>query len=54
VPVEGLPAYLASRLAISRDRDAEAEERLHADAFASFGEQLGIKIRGLPPPERPR
>ena len=50
VPVEGMPAYLGSRLAVSDRREPEAEKRLYEDAFASFTEQVGVKLRGVPRP----
>jgi hypothetical protein len=53
VPVAGLPAYIASRLAVSDKVDLEAERRLYDDAFESFREQFGTKVRGLRPPARP-
>lgn len=49
VPLPNLPAYLASRLAVSDRRDPEVERRLYDDALDQIRDQFGPKLRGLPP-----
>ncbi len=48
VPLPNLPAYLASRIAVSDRRDPEVERRLYDDAFGQLRDQFGMKLRGLP------
>lgn len=48
VPVRGMPSYLASRLALSFDRLAEAERILYEDAFAQIREKFRGSLANLP------
>jgi hypothetical protein len=53
VPVRGLPAYQASRLAFSDHRDPAVEHLLYEDALSVVVERLSLRLRGIPEARTP-
>ena len=49
VPVPALPAYQASRVAVSAHRSPDFERLLYNNARAGLLERIGLSIRNLPP-----
>lgn len=49
IPLPGLPAYQASRVAVSAHRSPDFERLLYDNARASLRERLGLSMRNLPP-----
>jgi hypothetical protein len=49
VPVPALPAYQASRVAVSAHRSPDFERVLYNNARAGLLERIGLSIRNLPP-----
>ena len=50
VPLPDLPAYIGGRLAISDKPNPETERRLYENARLGLLDQIGLAVRGLPPP----
>ena len=48
VPVRNLSSYLASRLALSQNRNDEAEKILYDDAFSQIRDRLSFSLNTLP------
>jgi len=48
VPLPNLPAYLAARVAMSRDRIEEFERLLYDNARGMIDERLGLALRNMP------
>ncbi len=48
IPLPGMPAMVASRIAGAGRRDPEFERRMHADALVVLLEHFDLSLRGLP------